>query len=397
MKKIIFHLIFFLFFHTQIIASEKKVFYAGFSFSGNYIDKSSGIKYTDPLTKIKDENGIDIISLSLLKAVKKANPNSFKIDYNFADIEKGLEESVVMAVVLDHEDFFSEYEPITKTYLNNIQMFFQIIFYDFKSRKLIASIPYDVSMPFFTKKELNENEIREYIKTFYTTGLKSVNDDKTLNAFSMVEEILNNFTLKEKYKFRAGVTKVNFEEKSIPFIPEKFKKNQNYLKNVFAQLFSSRLSLHNDIALVPYTEGMAIGAKMKQQFVNSDIIYDIELPKPDFNIEISVRGFKKVLAKKSDVNNIFFWASFINLNIFQPDLNKTFMNDNLKNVIKKSIPAQIENINDWYKFYVATYELFDGYSLNISSPNNEWIKKTNDTESFNKNLQNVNKLMDKLK
>ena len=43
---------------------------------------------------------------------------------------------------------------------------------------------------------------------------------------------------------------------------------------------------------------MAIGAKMKQQFVNSDIIYDIELPKPDFNIEISVRGFKKVLAKK---------------------------------------------------------------------------------------------------
>ena len=127
----------------------------------------------------------------------------------------------------------------------------------------------------------------------------------------MVEEILNSFILKEKYKFRAGVRKVSFEEKSLPFIPERFKKNQNYLKNVFAQLFSSRLSLHNDIALVPYTEGMAVGAKMKQQFVNSDKIYDIELPKPDFNIEISVRGFKKVLAKKSDVNNIFFWATFI--------------------------------------------------------------------------------------
>ena len=32
-----------------------------------------------------------------------------------------LEEAVVMAVVLDHEDFFSEYEPITKTYLNDLQ------------------------------------------------------------------------------------------------------------------------------------------------------------------------------------------------------------------------------------------------------------------------------------
>ena len=69
-------------------------------------------------------------------------------------------------------------------------MFFQIIFYDFKSRKLIAAIPYDVSMPFFTKKEIGENEIREYIKTFYTKGLKSMDGDKNINAFSMVEEIL---------------------------------------------------------------------------------------------------------------------------------------------------------------------------------------------------------------
>ena len=395
MKKVIFYFIFFLILPTQIIASEKKVFYAGFSFSGNYIDKSS-IKYTDPLTKIKNENGIDIISLSLLNTIKKTNPVSFKIDFNFADIEKGLEESVVMAVVLDHEDFFYEYEPITETYLNNIQMFFQIIFYDFKSRKLIAAIPYDVSMPFFTKKELSENEIREYIKTFYTKGLKSMDGDKNINAFSMVEDILNSFILKEKYKFRAGVTKVSFEEKSLPFIPERFKKNQNYLKNVFAQLFSSRLSLHNDIALVPYTEGMAVGAKMKQQFVNSDKIYDIELPKPDFNIEISVRGFKKVLAKKSDINNIFFWATFVNLNIFQPELNKVFMNNNLKNVIQKSIPAQIENINDWYKFYIATYELFDGYSLNIKNLNKDWIKKTNDSDGFSNDMQTVNKLMEKL-
>ena len=396
MKKAILFLVFFLICPTQITASEKKVFYAGFSFSGNYIDKSS-IKYTDPLTKIKNENGIDIISLSLLNTIKKTNPASFKIDFNFADIEKGLEESVVMAVVLDHEDFFYEYEPITETYLNNIQMFFQIIFYDFKSRKLIAAIPYDVSMPFFTKKELSENDIREYIKTFYTKGLKSMDGDKNINAFSMVEEILNSFILKEKYKFRAGVTKVSFEEKSLPFIPERFKKNQNYLKNVFAQLFSSRLSLHNDIALVPYSEGMAVGAKMKQQFVNSDKIYDIELPKPDFNIEISVRGFKKVLAKKSDINNIFFWATFVNLNIFQPELNKVFMNNNLKNVIKKSIPAQIENINDWYKFYIATYELFDGYSLNIQNLDKDWIKKTNDSDGFSKDMQTVNKLMEKLK
>ena len=84
------------------------------------------------------------------------------------------------------------------------------------------------------------------------------------------------------------------------------------------------------------------------------------------------------------------------MNIFQPELNKVFMNSNLKNVIQKSIPAQIENINDWYKFYIATYELFDGYSLNIKNLNKDWIKKTNDSDGFSNDMQTMNKLMEKL-
>ena len=382
---------------NNVSANEKKVFYAGFSFSGNYIDKSTGIKFTNYLINEKNENGLDIISDSLLRSIKKIQAKNFNIDYNFADLEKGLEESVVMSVVLDHENFFSEYEPISKTYLNNIQMFFQIIFYNFKTRKLIASIPYDVSVPFFTKNELTEKEIINHIRNFYTKGLKSIDSEQTINAFTQVEKILNNFELKEKYKLRIGVTSVNFEDKSFFAIPNDYKKNIKLLETIFAQLFSSRLALHNDIALVPYVEGLAIGAKMKQQFVNSDVIYDIELPKPDYNINITVRGFKKVLAKKSDVNNIYFWASFLNLKIYQPDLNKVYMDDNLKNVIKKSIPSQIQDVNDWYKFYITTYELFDNFSLNINNPDDEWLKKVNDSPNFKINMQKIDKLMEKVK
>ena len=178
---------------NNVSASEKKVFYAGFSFSGNYIDKSTGIKFTNHLINEKNENGLDIISDSLLRSIKKIQAKNFNIDYNFADLEKGLEESVVMSVVLDHENFFSEYEPISKTYLNNIQMFFQVIFYNFKTKKLIASIPYDVSVPFFTKNELTEKEIINHIRNFYTKGLKSIDSEQTINAFTQVEKILNNF------------------------------------------------------------------------------------------------------------------------------------------------------------------------------------------------------------
>ena len=160
---------------------------------------------------------------------------------------------------------------------------------------------------------------------------------------------------------------------------------------------SSRLSLHNDVALVPYVEGMAIGSTMKQQFVNSDTVYEIKLPKPDYNIDITIRGFKKVLAKKSDVNNIYFWASFVNLKIYQPDLNKVYMDHDLKNVIKKSIPSQIKDINDWYKFYITTYELFDSFSYNINNIDESWLKKTNKKPEFKKSMTNIKKLMEKFR
>ena len=73
------------------------------------------------------------------------------------------------------------------------------------------------------------------------------------------------------------------------------------------------------------------------------------------------------------------------------------MDDNLKNVIKKSIPSQIENINDWYKFYITTYELFDGFSININEINSEWLNKTNDTSEFKINMKSLKNLMVKLK
>ena len=58
------------------------------------------------------------------------------------------------------------------------------------------------------------------------------------------------------------------------------------------------------------------------------------------------------------------------------------MNDNLKNVIKKSNPLKLKILMIGINFILQLIKLFDGYSLNINNPNNEWIKKTNDADIF---------------
>ena len=51
---------------------------------------------------------------------------------------------------------------------------------------------------------------------------------------------------------------------------------------------------------------------------------------------------------------------------FQPDLNKIYFNENLKNLLKKKIPSQIKDIDDWYKFYMSTIQLFDKFALIVN-------------------------------
>ena len=395
-KKILFCLFIF-FFNLNLAYSENlNVIYAGFSFSGNYIDKDIGIKYTENIIKNSDEP-FNVISKSLLNEIKQTNPKYFNLSFDYADLNQGNSEAIVMAVTLDNEYYFSEYEPLTKTYINNIQMFFTIMFYNFNTKTLIASIPYDVTMPFLTKEKVSNSQITNEIKKFYTVGLKSADDGSIINAFTQVKKILNEYQLKDKYKFRIGVRSITIEDKAISNIPVVFQNNQNTFKNILAQSFAGRLSTHNDVALVPFTEGMAIGGAMKQQFVNSNEIYDIKLPKPEFVIDLTLRGYKKKLAKSSDVENLYWWASFINITILQPDLNKVYFNENLKNLLKKKIPAQIKDIDDWYKFYMSTIQLFDKFALNVSSPDQKWTSKTSKNTELYKNLEELQPLLDKLR
>ena len=385
---------------TYADATKQNVYYAGFAFSGNYSDRGQTGKYTEEILNYKAENGLDVISNSLIKSIKNTNGKNFNISFDMPDLDKGDFESIVMSVVLDYEYFSSELEPITSTYLNNIDMYFQILFYNFKSRKLIAAIPFDVEINTYSKHRFTNNDVIDMIRKFYVQGLKT-DDDRTINAFNQVENILNSFTLKDKYKFHIGVTDVVIEDRAKNEMSQNILNNINSFKNQLAQSFSSRLSLHQNIALVPFQEGEAIGGKMKQRFVNSDEVYNIELPVPDFNIELRLRGYRKQLVETSDVSNIYLYGAYANIKIQQPDIKKVYMNHKFKNGSQIKIPTNIQNVNDWRKFYGSTVKLFDDFAINITKKDNRWIKfqktKTQSSNDVSMSLDNVQGVLKKVR
>lgn len=397
MKKINFLLLVILFYSPTSHSKDYNVYYAGFSLSGNYSDKQKTAKYTDQILNVKNANGLDVISASLLQSIKKIKSPNYNIIYDLADLDEGSKEAIVMSVALDHESYSIEYFPPSKTYSNFIDMYFQVLFYNFDSKKLIASIPFDVEISVLSKKPLQHTEIKKMIEKFYSEGLKIESGD-TVNAFYTLENILNTFVLKDKYRFRIGVTDVILEKKAKEQIPVNLKNNTSSLKNILAQSLSSRLSLHQSISLVPYQEGMAIGGTMKQRFVNSDEIYDIQLPTPDFNIELTIRGFKKVLGKTSDVSEIYLYGAYINLKVLQPDLQKVYFNEKLKNANQIKMPKGIEGVDDWRKFYYSLASLFDKFAINITNQSQKYFKfQSKDPNSLKSKMEDVKTVLNKVR
>lgn len=387
-RLILFLLIFFL--PTVLFAKKIEVNYAGFSYLGNNESQFSGMPLTTLLTKEKKGNQ-NTVDFAITDKLKKTNPKNFNINFSLADLEKG--NNIMMSIGISKEIFSEEYNSYTKAYNNSIGLFLQIYFYDFKEKKLIAAVPIYGEVNFISQVKADNNIKLKNLRDFYEDQLIGENGEK-IGITAKIKEVLENFELKEKYRNRIGVTKVDIEDRAKAEIPNNL--NQNELKNEIAQSLSSKLSLHQGVSIVPFIEGVAIGGTMKARIVQSSEIYNISLPKPDFFIELGISNFRKGIAETSDVSDIWQYGSAITVKIYEPDLNKIYLNDRLVRVanIKR---AKGTDINHWGKFYFNNQMLLEEFAINISKQNRDWVSSTSEKREFSDQLNEVNKLLEKVR
>ena len=387
-RLILFLLIFFL--PTVLFAKKIEVNYAGFSYLGDNESQFSGMPLTTLLTKEKKGNQ-NTVDFAITDKLKKTNPKNFNINFSLADLEKG--NNIMMSIGISKEIFSEEYNSYTKAYNNSIGLFLQIYFYDFKEKKLIAAGPIYGEVNFISEVKADNNIKLKNLRDFYEDQLIGENGEK-IGITQKIKEVIENFELKEKYRNRIGVTKVDIEERAKSEIPSIT--NLNDLKNEIAQSLSSKLSLYQGVSIVPFIEGVAIGGTMKARIVQSSEIYNISLPKPDFFIELGISNFRKGIAETSDVSDVWQYGSAITIKIYEPDLNKIYLNDRLIRVtnVKR---AKGTDINHWGKFYYNNQILLEELAINISKQDRNWISASSEKREFSDQLNDVNKLLEKVR
>ena len=354
--------------------------YGGFSFGSLIPEKT----YTHMLQK-KAEDKFFINKL-ILESTKKINNDSFKISYDLLESNISEDDQNVLVFALDNEyiNFISiPSDNLTRT---DIVLNFNIIIFNAKSNFLVASIPLEITKTINSQENLTKNQIIKELKKMYL--------DEVSPRYKM---LLDNFTFKSKYNNRIGITKVIFEDNAKNYIEKSFDKKDIFIKNRFAKSFGSFLAFNNNIAVVPYKEDRTSNTI---RLTYQDTTKDIKIPSPDYHIYLTIRGFKSVLFKESNIDSQWIYGSFVNIEIIQPEMEKVYFNENLKNAINIEFSKRaIENKSsfEWIFFNDSLKMLFDQFSLQTIKIDKKWLKSASKGKKMSQKFKKLNEIYIKCK
>ena len=386
MRKVylLFLLLFPLIVNTIHARAKIQVYDGGFSF-GSILPNET---ITNSL--LKDNGGISYINQLLVNKSKSLSNESFELKYDLLKDGIGEDDQNIMVLALDGEyidNISIKSDNLTRT---DIILNFQIIFFNAKTNSLVASIPLEISKNISSSSELSKEQIKQELKNIY---------ENEVARYYL--ELLSNFTLQSKYKNRIGVTEVIFEDNANDYFKKNMNKDDIFLKNRFAKSLSSFIAFNNGVAIVPYGQDRTSSTIMLR-FENSQ--RQINLPSPDYHIHLTIRGFKSVLFKESNIDEQWIYGSYTNIKILQPDYpdeqKRIKMDEKFKNGLNVELSKRsLDNKQsfEWIFYNDSLKVLFDNFSKQTVALDKKWLKSSNGNKKISKTFKEIKEIYDRCK
>ncbi len=393
-------LLLFLIFYSQNSFAKIDVVWTGFSINADYKDLEKSAYYTNLLLQ-RYKNNQNIIDATLISELNLNNFNHINIMTGTQQLSDQTSK-IALSVFLDQE-LFEEFKlpdedckkiNLPECYIYSINNYYQIIFFDFSKMTFIKAIPFQnifISDPLAKLDDSQKVDLLElsYQKGNWLNGGSNIqSDNKRETSFV---EILNKTQINTFYESYVGINPNNNgfilnKDKIKELIPNYIYENIHLLKRHIANTFLGELALKNNIVIVPYFEGVAIGNKIRGKYADREEAYEITIPEPDFYIDIEIRGFvKKKYKEDENVKGLtwYIYGAGINLKFYEPLLNKVYLDIKMTKADYKKIPdiLILNKTNEFVNIINLTYKpLAIEFSDIVNNEKNtkdkiNWLKK----------------------
>jgi len=244
---------------------------------------------------------------------------------------------LVMALAITDEKILRE-----KLGSNNklvIQLGFELLVLDFHDMTVASSRPICIELIDAAKEPFSDDEIVERIRKM-TQG-------ETSQLFVAVANKADSIRIWGKNQLTLQVGKVGIGEKAVPFLSDEYKAAPKVYAQSIAQQFGALLTDKAGVALLPYAND-GLNSKMSLRFSDSSM-QQFKIPtNTTFAIDLDLKGFKKVLDKKTDAESLWIYGAFINMRVYMPEYQEVYLFDApFKFGVPKKVPASQKNIDEF--------------------------------------------------
>jgi hypothetical protein len=364
----------------SVAASASKLYYAGFSYLGQaeLIDKNF------PYTK-----QLDVFDQSVSRFDSELREKLKGIDLADTGVLIGelasLKDEEALGLTLALESEMVSVEKLSGQYKLLVQLAAQIMIFDYREMKIVATYPIDIQFNDSFDSQPSEADIKERIENLYFS-------DSNINILNIFIDRLKSIDPKRRYANYLKVVNVTLSENIPDVLGGSVSPRQ--LQQSIGQNFTRYLSTNQNISVLPYTKGHAIGNKLAVQYASGDA-YMMEIPEPDYAVDIELTGLKKKLYSENVAGKAFIYATQARFKFYEPLTEEIYYEGKLYNGATKKVPASQESVNDWPSYSDTLLSLFDKVTSMLDKPDKGWFKKHSGKAKNYKDFKSIKKVIER--
>lgn len=369
--------IFAIFFNKALATN---VYYSGVSYIGTSENIDKRFRYTNKLNQ--KVAGVYLLDSQLYSRIKKDELPFTLVSDQLANIND--EESLSFTLALQNEAV--SIEKIGSQFKILIQLDAELLFFNYRSMTIATNYPVRVQLNEVSDTEPSQADILRLLSLIlFETPSDSLFDNAVAKLMNINPAMRAANTIQ--------VVNSNVKDNALKFASEYSEDHRKYLSEYFAQSLSQQLSSNQQISVLPFIKDHAIGNKLAGRYASGEV-FSMQIPDPDYAIDLEVLAFKKQLYSEQVAGKSFIYASQAKFRFYEPLSGKTYFEEKLFNGATKVIPASQSVVDDWLSYQEALIVLFDKFTQQLSQPDKKWLKKhAGNTKQF-KAFKNLSKVIE---
>lgn len=365
------------------IGQTKDVAFAGVAFAG----EAAGLAQRFPYSLQYDKQ-LKAAKSSLFKrtyeyvAVNK--PKNFNLSTQPVGDLKGSDQALVASLVMSSE-------TVSVEHFGNIRKLFillrgQALFFDFKSMNVVRAYPISFGYVDNFQHDPSPQEILERVRLVYEGS------DNKPGIYGRYASAMAGATLPEQVSRYVQVSRASLSAEMAAVLPDYLKSTPGAKETWAADLVSEAISTRVGVPMVPYTKGYAVGNVMSMQVMDGEV-FNLTLPKPDYEIEVDFKNVKKIKFSQSAGGTSYVYGTYADIRIHEPVSGAVYLQTSLKNGETKVVPASQTYVDDFPAYYDSVNGMFVKLSEAIAGKSNPWIKTAASASDIDSQIEKTIKLM----